>query len=472
MASDELSHLELVEVARLIQARRLSAVEVTKAVLERIAEWNPQLKCYSTVTPEIALTEAAQLDFEASRGTFRGKLHGVPIAVKDLISTKNIPTTAGMSIYRDRRPDCDATVIARLREAGAILLGKLQLTEGAFGAHHPTVDPPVNPWSPLHWTGSSSSGSGVATAAGLCYGSLGTDTLGSIRFPSTMNGITGLKPTWGRVSRAGVFALAPSLDHVGPMTRSSADAAAILTAIAGPDPNDPTASQSPVPDYLSSLGEGVRGLRVGIDRKLISLGTDSDAMLVTEHALDVLTRSGAVLCEVNFPSASRIVHDSWALCAVEASVVHEATYPSRADQYGPVLATFLETGGSVGSSEVSTIWLRRITFRGELDILFREIDLLIVPVMDQSILTIAALAATGRTPSVLEARTRFTAPFNMSGYPTLTLPGGMTADGLPIGFQLVGRPMEEALVLRSGYAFQQETDWHTRNPCITQGFQS
>ena len=242
MTADELSYLDLVEVGDLIKARELSSVEVTHAALDRIARLNPRLKCYATLTPDLALAQAREADSEIARGILRGPLHGVPIAVKDLCHTRGIPTAAGMTIHKDYRPDRDAGVVTRLREAGSVLLGKLQLTEGAFGAHHPGIDPPVNPWSAAHWTGVSSSGSGVATAAGLCYGSLGSDTGGSIRFPSTMNGVTGLKPTWGRVSRAGVFALAESMDHIGPMTRSAADAAAMLGTIAGADADDPTAS--------------------------------------------------------------------------------------------------------------------------------------------------------------------------------------------------------------------------------------
>jgi amidase len=233
MASDDLCLLDLVEIGRRVQARQLSSVEVTQAVLDRIARLDGRLKSYVTLTADLALAEAGRADAQIAGGAIRGPLHGVPIAVKDLCHTKGISTSAGMTIHKDYRPEQDATVVTRLREAGAVLLGKLKLTEGAYAAHHPSIDPPINPWSAAHWTGVSSSGSGVATAAGLCYGSLGTDTLGSIRFPSTMNGITGLKPTWGRVSRAGVFPLAQSLDHVGPMTRSAADAAAMLGAITG-----------------------------------------------------------------------------------------------------------------------------------------------------------------------------------------------------------------------------------------------
>jgi amidase len=466
MASDDVCFLDLVEIGRRVQARQLSSVEVTQAVLDRIARLDARLKSYVTLTAELALTQAAHADTEIARGQIRGPLHGVPVAVKDLCHTKGIPTSAGMTIHNDYRPANDATVVTRLREAGAVLLGKLKLTEGAYAAHHPLIDPPINPWSAAYWTGASSSGPGVATAAGLCYGSIGTDTLGSIRYPSTMNGVTGLKPTWGRVSRAGVFALAQSLDHVGPMTRSAVDAAAMLAAIAGPDPDDPTAVQEPVLDYLTGIGEGVRGLRIGIDRALIAAGVDPDMVRATEEGAAALTRSGASLCEVSFPQTDAVVRDTWILCSVEAAVAHEATYPSRAADYGPVLAALLDNGRGLDGLAVTKILLRREAFRGQLNTLFRDIDLLIMPAMSRAAPSLADVAAAGRTPAVIEASRRFITPFNMSGHPTLTLPGGKTADGLPVGFQIVGRHMEEGLVLRAGHAFQQETDWHRRRPPV------
>lgn len=467
MTSDELCYLDLVEAGRRIQARQLSSLEVTQAMLDRIARFDPRFKCYARPTPELALAQARQADSEIARGTLRGPLQGVPIAVKDLCHTKGIATAAGMPIHKDYRPTRDATVVSRLREAGAVLLGKLQLTEGAFGAHHPAIDPPVNPWSARHWTGVSSSGSGVATAVGLCYASLGSDTGGSIRFPSTMNGITGLKPTWGRVSRAGVFALAASMDHIGPMTRSAADAAAMLRTIAGADADDPTASHEPVADYLGVIGQGVREVRVGIDRALIAAGADVDMVRATEEAARALAEIGARILEVSFPSPDAVVRDWLPLCAVEAAVAHEATYPARAAEYGPLLAGLLETGRSLDGRTVAKMLLRRETFCSRLNALFSGIDLLIVPVMNVAAPTLADLAAAGRAPPAIEARLRFTAPFDMSGHPTLTLPGGTTNDGLPVGFQIVGRPMEEALVLRAGHAFQQTTSWHRRRPPIS-----
>ena len=466
MATVDPCHFDLVEIGRRIQARELSSLTATRAVLDRIARLDSRLKSYATVTADLALAQAEEADAEIARGKIRGPLHGVPIAVKDLCETKGIPTAAGMAVRKDYQPEKDATVVTRLRVAGAVVLGKLQMTEGAFGEHHPSIDPPVNPWSAVHWTGVSSSGSGVATAACLCFGSIGTDTLGSIRFPSTMNGVTGLKPTWGRVSRCGIFPLAQSMDNVGPIARSAADAAVILGAIAGSDPDDPTASLDPVPDYLAGIDDGVRGLRIGIDRALIGAGADADMVAATEEATTVLSRLGAVVRNVAFPSPDAVVRDAIPLCGAEAAVNHEATYPSRSTEYGPVLAALLEAGRVLNGAAVIKILMRRNDFRGRLNSLFREIDLLIVPAMNIAAPRLVDAAPARRTPASIEARLRFTAPFNMSGHPTLTLPGGKTVDGLPVGFQIVGRHMEEVLMLRAGHAFQKATDWNRRRPPI------
>jgi amidase len=464
MTPTDLCFLDLVDVGQRIRARQVSSVEVTRTILERISKCDGQLQSYANLTPELALQAAEEADREIDGGTNRGPLHGVPIAVKDLCHTEGIVTAAGMAIYWNFVPDRDATVVARLKAAGAVLLGKLQMTEGAFSAHHPSIDPPVNPWSSTHWTGVSSSGSGVATAAGLCYGSLGTDTLGSIRFPSTMNGITGLKPTSGRVSRAGIFALAESMDHVGPMTRSAADAAAILGAIAGVDPDDPTALEVPVPDYLAVIDNGVRGLRIGIDRALIAGGADADMVRATEDACAVFVNLGADLRDVACPSLDQVTRDAAQLCAAEAAVAHEATFPIRGKEYGPVLTRLLEAGRKVEGLTIVKILRRRAEFSRQLAALFGEIDLLLMPAMNKSAPTIAWLAERVNDVEERYGRILFTAPFDMSGSPSLTLPGGTTSDGLPVGFQIIGRHLDEALVLRAGHAFQQATQWHLRRP--------
>src|SRR5258706_6758012 len=240
MLAQDLHYSELVEVGQRIAKRELSSVEATQAQLDRIARLDGQLKSYAYVMASSALEQAQAAEREIAAGKVRGPLHGVPIAVKDLCWTMDAPTAAGMTIYRNNRPGEDATVVTRLKEAGAVILGKLQLTEGAYADHHPDIDPPRNPWDATLWPGASSSGSGVATAAGLCYGSLGSDTGGSIRFPSAANSVTGLKPTWGRVSRYGGFELAATPDHIGPMARTAADARAMLAAIAAVGPQDPS----------------------------------------------------------------------------------------------------------------------------------------------------------------------------------------------------------------------------------------
>src|SRR3984957_4802443 len=344
MANDGLCYLELVELTRRMHAGEISPVDATKAEIDRIGPLDKWLRSFALVTPEAALEQARQAESEIARGDIKGPLHGAPIAVKDLCWTTGVPTAAGMTIYRDFRPTEDATVVKKLRAAGAVILGKLQLTEGAFADHHPDIKPPVNPWNAAHWSGASSSGSGVATAAGLCYGSLGSDTGGSIRFPSAANGVTGLKPTWGRVSRYGVFELAATLDHIGPMERSAVDCGAILGAIAGADPKDPTAVLEPVPDYLANLNGSLRGTRIGVDPRWTSEGVDAASTRVLRSALHIAADLGAKIREIAFPDPKAVIDDWFPLCGIEAAVAHEATYPSRKSEYGPGLAGLIELG--------------------------------------------------------------------------------------------------------------------------------
>lgn len=464
MTPNDLPYLSLIDVGRLVQSRTLSSVEVTQALLARIARLDGRLGSYATLTPEQALAAAAEADREIGQGILRGPLHGVPVAVKDLCHTQGIRTAAGMTIYKDFIPERDATVITRLKAAGAVLLGKLQMTEGALSAHHPAIKAPLNPWSGAHWTGVSSSGSGVATAAGLCYAALGSDTLGSIRFPSTMNGVTGLKPTWGRVSRAGVFALADTLDHIGPMARDARDAAAVLGAIAGPDPDDPTALQAGVPDYLAGIAGGVRGVRIGIDRAHLAACAEPDMARITGEAALVFAQLGAEVRDVRVPSLDQITRDAVQLCSVETALAHAATYPARASEYGPVLAAHIDAGRQLSGLALGGIVQRREVFRGALAALFGEIDLLLLPAMNVAAPSLAWMAAMAGNPEARFARIRFTAPLDMSGSPSLTLPGGATEAGLPLGFQIVGRHLDEALILRAGHAYQQATAWHTRRP--------
>ncbi len=466
MSDNGWHYLELLDVGRRIQSKEISSVEATQAQLDRIASVDGALKSYALVMADAALADARRADDEIRQGNVRGPLHGVPIAVKDLCWTKGVPTAAGMTIYRDFKPDRDATVVEKLRAAGAVNLGKLQLTEGAYADHHPKITPPVNPWNKAHWSGASSSGSGVATAAGLCYGSLGSDTGGSIRFPSAANGCTGLKPTWGRVSRFGVFELAATLDHIGPMTRSAADAGAMLSVIAGEDPNDPTASLEPVPNYLAGMTRGLRGLRIGIDPKWNTDRVEDSVKQMLADVLKTVADLGGDIREVRFPDPEQIIADWFPLCGVETAVAHESTYPARKDEYGPGLSGLIDLGRSQSGLDYQKIVLRRNDFRGRVQKVFEGIDLLVIPATAVASPTMAQMATLGEDADLISGLLRYTCPFDMTGSPTITLPSGFTAQGTPMAFQFVSRHFEEELLVRAGWAYQQATDWHRKHPAI------
>jgi amidase len=313
--------------------------------------------------------------------------------------------------------------------------------------------------------GASSSGSGAAPAAGLCYAAIGTDTGGSIRFPSGANGITGLKGTWGRVSRHGVFALAPTLDHVGPMARSARDAAAVMGAIAGADPRDPTATLTPVPDYLAETGRGVKGLRLGIDARWLS-DVDGPVGAVLDEARRIAVRLDMELVEIEFPDSRQIVIDWFPQCGVEVAVAHEETYPSHQAEYGPSLAGLIELGRATSGMDYQKLVLRRLDFTGRLRRLFEDVDLILAPVQSFSAPTCEWMAGLGVNVETVRRLHQYTSPFDSSGNPTITLPGGFTNEGLPIGFQFIAGHLEESLLLRAGVAFQEATDWHRRHPRI------
>jgi amidase len=464
MDDGELHYLEIHELARLLAARKVSPVELTQGMLRRIERLDPALKSYACVTGELALAQARRAEQMIGNRQILSQLHGVPIAVKDLCYTEGIVTAAGMPLHRDFIPGFDATVVRKLREAGAVLLGKLQLTEGAFADHHPDIEPPLNPWHRDHWSGASSSGSGVATAAGLCFGSLGTDTGGSIRFPSAANGNTGLKPTWGRVSRHGCFELAASLDHIGPMCRSATDAAIMLGAIAGADPNDPTARLEPVPDYLAGADADLRGVRIGFDERYALDGVDADTRRAVEATGETVRGLGAEIVPLRFPDVGQMLADWGPACAVETAVAHAATYPSRRAAYGPGLAGLLDAGNALAGVELQRILLRRRDFTGRVHAVLAGVDAMLIPAQPFAAPTVARMATLGRIPAELAALIRYTAPFSMSSHPTMTFPAGYTAAGLPIGAQFVGRHLGEASIVRITRAFQRATDWHRRHP--------
>jgi amidase len=461
----ELCTKTLVEVAELIKKKEVSPVELTQAMLARISALDGKLHSYLTVTADLASQQARTAEQEISKGIYRGPLHGMPIAVKDLCYTKGIRTTCASKILTDWKPDYNATVVDRLTAAGAVLLGKLGMTEFALAGYHPSIHPPVNPWATDRWPGASSSGSGVATAASLCFGSLGSDTGGSIRFPSASCGIVGVKPTYGRVSRYGVFPLGETLDHIGPMTRCVVDSAIILRAIAGFDPHDPTTRRVTVRDYLSTVYNGIKGIRIGVDEEYCTKGTDpqvSKAVLATTKTLKEL---GADIREVKFPVSD---DPFWfTICAAETAAAHEQFYPSRADDYGPTFRSFLEEGVKVKGTEYVKAHIKRQAVRRSLDEVLQKVDLLLCPSMATPPMLVKDFP-----PDVVLSSTaslgllRHTAPFDLTGSPTISVPCGFSTEGVPLSLQLVGRHEEEGLVMQAGHAYEQATEWHRRQPKI------
>lgn len=467
MSLDDIHYQPLTTVAKHIENGDISPVEVTNALLSRIEDLDQSLKSYTTVTADLALKQAREAEAEIFAGRYRGTLHGIPIAVKDLCFTKGITTTGGMTIYSDFKPDHDATVVKRLADAGSVLLGKLHMTEGATLEHHPDLPEPVNPWKSDLWTGVSSSGSGVATAAGMTYAAIGSDTGGSIRFPSACNGLTGVKPTWGLVSRYGIFDLAATFDHLGPMARAAADAAAMLQCLAGWDKNDPTSLTAPIPNYLDALDGiyGARGVRMGLDWDYALTDADPVVAGFVKDAADVLTDLGALPRQVNFPPQEEVEKYFMLLAMAEMAAVHEATYPSQADRYGPWNRTGLDAGLNATPIELSKGMIERQKFRGAVSALFRDIDIFIMPVFHLGTPTWTEVRA--KMAEDFSIVGKFTSPFNATGIPTVTLPCGFTEDNRPVAFQIAGPHGSEATLLKVAHAYQQATDWHTRHPALS-----
>jgi len=460
----------MADLGRMIATKKVSPVEVVRAHLDRIAAHDATLRAFITVCADAALDSARAAEAELMTGHVVGPLHGVPWAPKDLYSTKGVRTTGGSKILADSVPGEDSTVVARLARAGAILLGKLNMHEFAYGpeglnGHYGDTR---NPWgADAHRiAGGSSSGSGAGVAAGLAPGSLGSDTGGSIRIPASLCGITGLKPTYGRVSRAGVLPLAWSMDHVGPMTRSARDCALMLSVIAGYDPADPTTSVLPVPDYGAALTGDVKGLRVGLLRSHFTDAAAADVRAAVEASAKQLEQAGALVDEVNLTQVVHVGTASAAIVASEALAYHAAWMRSRPQDYQPDVRERLRMGAFVsGAHYVRAQQIRALVTRevdealARRDVLLAPATPLVAPVLGERETTL------GDGPSdVRAALLRCTRPFNFSGHPACAAPCGFTAGGLPIGLQIVGRPFDEATVLRVVDAYQRITDWHTRRP--------
>lgn len=460
MQTQELYHLTIAEAAQRLRARDLSPVELTQAHLDRIESLDEKLNAYITVTAERALKVASVAERAFAEGKVASPLQGIPVAAKDLMYTRGILTSAGSKVLSDFVPDYDATVVERLHDAGAVLLGKLNLMEFAMGGsvHNVHYGDIHNPWDLDRFPGGSSSGSGVAVAAGLCMGALGTDTGGSIRSPANNCGIVGLKPTYGRVSRHGVVPLSWSLDHVGPMTRTVEDCALMLQVLAGRDPRDPTSSRAPVPDYTAHLKEGIRGLRLGVLRSPFFQGLSQEVEQAIELALSVFTELGATLKDVALEPATKARAVYQAIVSPEATAYHLPWMRTRIDDYGPNCRGRLEQGLAIpATAYVQAQQQRRLLVHDALAAL-DQVDLLLAPGGVQT-----PPRLDDQEGGVLRGYGNF---FNIAGLPALCVPCGFSTGNLPMSFQLVGRPFDEATVLRAAYAYEQATHWYRRHPDV------
>lgn len=458
----------LAEVAARIAGRQISAVELTTEVLEGIESLNPVLNAYITVVADKALAAAAEADREIGSGTYRGPIHGVPVSVKDLFWTRGVRTTAGSRVLRDFVPTEDATVVGRVRGAGGVIVGKTNMLEFAYASPHPDYGATRNPWNLDRTALGSSGGSGAAVAAGMDFGSYGTDTGGSIRIPSSFCGATGLKPTYGRVSRHGVVPLSPSLDHVGPIARSVADLALLLQPVAGADPLDPTATPEAVPDYSTLLDGSLKDVSIALVTNFVETSVDPEVRVAVQDALRVLSDAGARIHEVALPELGpRALAAYMPILFAEASFCHREWLQTRRADYSDGVLERLDDGLAVSAVTYLTAMEERESIRVSVRARQASIDLLVMPTTAVVALQLEATdIPVDEDEGQLKSIIQFTAPFDLIGLPALSLPCGFTQQGLPIGLQIVGRQFEEPLVLRAGHALQVRTDWHRRTPPV------
>jgi aspartyl-tRNA(Asn)/glutamyl-tRNA(Gln) amidotransferase subunit A len=460
-AEGELVYLGIAELGTRLRRRALSPVELCQVLLARCTRLDPSLNAFITLEPERVLAQARVAEAELQAGQGRGPLHGVPVAVKDLCWTRGERTTAGSRLFADFVPDQDATVVARLRAAGAIVFGKTNTPELAYGPLNAyRFGPSRNPWDLERFTGGSSMGAAAALAGGLAPGALGSDTGGSIRGPANWSGVVGLKPTYGRVPLRGVIPLAASLDHVGPMARSALDCALLLGVIAGHDPDDPTSAAQPVPDYAAGLEAPLRGLRVGVPWLYPWDTLAPDIGRVLEAALGALGRLGLTLAPATIPGWHDAVQGMEVLIRCEAAAEYAEVLATRAGDLLPEVRERLI--GGRGTAAPTYIAARRAgaRLRRALDALLGEVDLVALPCREHSA---PRIDAGGRHLDPLSTRNYFS-PLNVAGLPALAVPCGFDDRGLPVALQLVGRAWAEGTLLAVAHAYQQATDWHTRRP--------
>lgn len=464
-AADDLAWLSLAEVSALLRERKVSAVELTRACLARIERLNPRLNAFITVTAEQALSEAKAADAQIAQKQFRGPLHGIPIALKDLIDTAGVKTTAGSAVFADRVPRADAEVVLRLKDGGAVLLGKLNMHEFAYGdsSAQSHYGPVRNPWNLDRVSGGSSGGSAAAVAAGLCYAALGSDTGGSIRQPAAYCGIVGLKPTYGLVSTRGVVPLAWSLDHVGPMCRTVMDAALALQPIAGYDAMDTNSLPATPPDYATALRGRPAALRLGIPKAVFYQDLDGEVERAINEALRVLRGISVSVQDIQLPP-----YKTLPIVGAEAYTYHTSYFTKTPDRYQPMTRRRLEAGARVTTTAY-------IEAKRELDRLrravlgvFQSVDLVITPTTPVLPATVEdALKDPGTPPpGGVAPSLRNTQPFDIYGLPCVSVPCGFSRSGLPIGLSISGPPLGEGIVLALAHAYEQATEWHTRRPML------
>jgi aspartyl-tRNA(Asn)/glutamyl-tRNA(Gln) amidotransferase subunit A len=458
----DLTHLTIAEAADLLARREIAAVELTEAHLRRIDAHDTHLNSFITVTSDHALTQARAADAELTRGVRRGPLHGIPLALKDLYDTAGIRTTAGSTFFADRIPDTDARAVTLLYQAGAVLLGKLNMHEWALGVTNinPHYGPSRNPWDPSRITGGSSGGAAAALAAGLCMGALGSDTGGSIRIPSSLCGIVGLKPTFGRVSLQGVIPLSWNLDHAGPMARTVTDAALLLQAIAGYDPDDPVSVALPVDNLLATLDAGVTGWRIALATDAHFGEADPEVISAVRRAATVFEELGARVEAVDLSQGREAAQMNALMTTSDAAAFHRDRLRDHPHQFGADVLARMERGAQFTSTEYILARRFQSEWRRRLERLFEQFDLLLTPATPITAPVIEGLDAIEAARQL----TRCTAPFNLAGLPALSVPCGLSAAGLPIGLQIVAAPWHEARVLRAGRAFENATQWHRQTP--------
>ncbi len=460
--------LSLTAVAQAIAQRRFSSREVTQSCLDRIAKWQPRLNAFMAIETDTALAAADAADAALAKGKVSGPLHGVPLAHKDMYYDAGKVVTCGSKIRRDFVATTTSTALQRLKDAGAIRLGSLQMAEFAYGptGHNAHYGPVRNPWGLDHITGGSSSGSGAAVAAWLTFAALGSDTGGSIRLPAHFCGVTGLKTTHGRISRAGAMPLSQSLDTVGPLARSAKDCALLLGLMAGADPEDPTAIAGPVPDYTAATRESMKSLTIGVPSAFYVDDLDPEVARILDATVAVLKREGAKIVQVELPDQSQLTAACQFVLTIEAAAFHKRWLIERPGDYGPQVLMRLQNG--LAFPGVS--YLEAMRWRGPAlaahAAAVAGVDAVIAPVAPVPAPTIAE-SDVGNSPNaeaVIQRLTRFTRPINYLGVPSLALPAGFTRSGLPVAMQLIGRSFDEAMLLRIGAAFQRATDFHARVP--------